>query len=155
MRFTIKSLMLVIAFSAGLLALYTQLLSTYIPPWLLAIPCLILLAGRCLWSWRYRRVAAIGFGGLSILINCLYVIASTYPDYMFMPVLKVAWIIVLLPMIGALGTAWAALATQNSAVHKRSPTTCWSLVVVLAILPEVTIATLWPLRLAFMVVSPG
>jgi hypothetical protein len=116
MRFTIKSLMLVVVFAAGLLALHVQFLAPYIELWILAIPCLILLVGRCLWYWRCRRVAALGFVILSILSNCLYVVASIYPDYMLMPALKIGWIIVLLPSIGVLGTVWINLSTHVHAI---------------------------------------
>ena len=155
MRFTLKTMMLCIAFAAGFLALYVQYLATYIPIWLLAIPCLILLVGRCLWFWRSRRIAALGFVGLSVLSNCLYVVASIYPDYMLLPLLNIAWMLVLLPSIGALGTAWTKLATHANAVGRRSPTLSWALVIVLATLPAVTISTLWPLHLAFLAFRPS
>jgi hypothetical protein len=81
-RFTLKSMMLCIACAAGFLTLYVQYLAAYIPFWLLAIPCLILLVGYCLWFWRCRRIAGIGFVGLSILSNCVYVVASIYPVWL-------------------------------------------------------------------------
>ena len=147
-------MMLCIVCAAGFLTFYVQYLVTYIPFWLLAIPCLILLGGRCLWSWRWRRIAAIGFVGLSILSNCLYVVASIYPDYMLMP-LYIAWMLVLLPSIGALGTAWIKLATHDNADPRKSPFISWALVIVLAILPGITISTLWPLHLAFLASRPS
>jgi hypothetical protein len=155
MTFTLKAMMLYIACAAGFLTLYVQYLATYIPFWLLAIPCLILLVGRCLWFWQCRRITAIGFVGLSILSNCLYVVASIYPDYMLMPLLTIAWMLVLLPSIGALGTAWTKLATHDKAGPRKSPFISWALVIVLAILPVVTISTLWPLHLAFFAFRPS
>ena len=150
MRFTIKGLMWVVAVAAGLLTFHVQFLATYFPVWILAIPCVFLLAGCCLWTWRCRRLATLGFGGVSILGNSLYALASICPDYMVAPMLKLGWIIVLLPAIGALGAAWAKRATENHASPRRSPFICWLLVVVLAILPAFTFSTVWPLRLAFL-----
>jgi hypothetical protein len=148
-------MMLCIACAAGYLTLYVRYLATDLPLWLLALPCLILLVGPCLWFWRCRRTAVIGFGGVSVLSNCLYVLASIYPDYMFMPLLKVAWMLVLLPLVGALGMAWTKLATHGNAVTRASPTMSWALVIVLAILPAVTISTVWPLHLAFLAFRPS
>jgi len=148
-------MMFCITCAAGFLTLYVQYLATYIPFWLLAIPCLILLGGRCLWSWRCRRVTAISFIGLSILSNCLYVVASIYPDYMLMPLLYIAWMLVLLPSIGTLGASWTKLATQDNEAPRKSPLRSWALVIVLAILPVVTISTLWPLHLAFLAFRPS
>jgi hypothetical protein len=148
-------MMLCIACAAGFLTLYVRYLATYVPIWLLALPCLILLVGPCLRFWRCRRFAAIGFFALSILSNCLYVVASIYPDYMLMPLLKIAWMLVFLPSMGALGTAWTKLATHGTSVPRRSPSISWALVIVLAILPAVTISTVWPLRLAFLAFRPS
>jgi hypothetical protein len=148
-------MMLYVACTAGILAVYVHYLAAFIPFWLLVIPCFILLAGHGLWSWRCRLTAAIGFGGLSVLSNSLYVLACINPDYMLMPLLNVAWMLVLLPAIGALGAAWAKLATQENAVRRRSPLVCWALVIVFAIMPALTFATVWPLRLAFLVFRPS
>jgi hypothetical protein len=155
MRFTLKNMMLYIAGAAGLLTLYVQCLATYIPFWVPAIPCLILLVGLCLWHWRCRQIVAIGFVGLSILSNCLYAVASLCPDYMLMLLLKVAWMLVLLPSIGALGAAWTKLGTHDNAVSRKSPCISLALVILLAILPAVTISTLWPLHLAFVAFRPS
>lgn len=147
--------MLCIACAAGFLTIYVRYLATYTPFWLLAIPCLILFVGHCLWIWRCRRIAAIGFVGLSILTNFSYVVASIYPDYMLMPLLKIAWMLVLFPLIGALGTAWTKIATHDNAASRKSPSIAWALVVVSAILPAVTISTVWPLHLAFLAFRPS
>jgi hypothetical protein len=147
-------MMFYVACSAGILA-YVRYLADYIPFWLLAIPCFILLAGLGLWCWQCRLIAAIGFGGFSVLTNSLYALACIYPDYMLMPLLKVAWMLVLLPVIGALGAAWAKLATEENAVRRKSPLVCWALVIVFANMPAVTFATVWPLHLAFLVFRPG
>jgi hypothetical protein len=155
MRFTVKTVMLYIALAAGLLTLYVRYLATYIPVWLLAIPCLILLVGHCLWFWRCKRIVAIGFGGLSILSNGCYVVASIYPDYMLIPLLNIAWMLVLLPSISALGMAWTKLAPHHNAVRRRPPSLSWALVIVVAVMPAVTISTLWPLHLAFLAVRPS
>ncbi len=155
MRFTLKTVMLSIALAAGFLTLYVRYLATYIPLWLLAIPCLILLVGCCLWFWRCRRIVAIGFGGLSVLSNGLYVVASIYPDYMLIPLLNIAWMLVLLPSIGALGLAWTKLATNDHAVRRRLPFISSALVIVVAIMPAVTISTLWPLHLTFLAFRPS
>jgi hypothetical protein len=148
-------MMLYIAGAAGFLTLYVRYLAAYIPFWLLAIPCAILFFGHCLWFWRCRQIAAIGFVGSSIVSNSLFVVASIVPDYMLMPLLKLSWMLVLLPSIGAVGTAWARLATGDNAVPRRWPSMAWALVIVLAILPAVTISTVWPLHLAFLAFRPS
>jgi hypothetical protein len=74
---------------------------------------------------------------------------------MLMPLLTIAWMLVLLPSIGALGTAWTKLATHDDAASRKSPSISLALVFVLAILPAVTISTLWPLHLAFLAFRPS
>ncbi len=155
MRFTLKRMMLWIAITAGLLAVHVQFLAAYVPFWSMAIPCLILVAGGCLSAWRFRRVALVGFVGLAILSNTLYTLASLYPDYMLRPALKIAWIMVVLPATGAFGAAWAKLATQAHATPRRSPWASWASVVVLAMTPGITVATVWPLHVAFLVYRPS
>jgi hypothetical protein len=150
MQFTLKNMMFWIAIAAGGLALYVQFLAAFFPLWSLAIPCSILVVGACLAAWRFRRVAAVGFIGLSILSNGLYALASLYPDYILRPALGLAWIMVLCPAIVAFGTAWAKLATRAYAIPKRSPWISWSLVVVMAVMPGLTLASVWPLHLAFL-----
>ncbi len=151
MRFTLKTMMLWVGVAAGLLAVYVQFLAAYVPLWSLAIPCAILVAGACLSAWRFRRLAAVGFVGIAILSNTLYALASLYPDYMLTPALRIAWFMAFLPAIGALGTAWAKLATQVDATPRRSPWVSWASVLVLAMMPGITLATVWPLHLAFLV----
>jgi hypothetical protein len=146
--------MLAIVVAAGLCASLAQLLTFQLPLWWMAVPCLFFLVGRWLWSWRCRRIAAAGFVGLSLVGNLLYVAAAIYPDYMLRPLLRFGWMVVLFPLIGALGVAWAYLATEANASPQRSPFGAWSLVVILAVMPEVTLATLWPLHLAFLAFRP-
>jgi hypothetical protein len=155
MKFTIKGLMLVVFLAAAFLALYTRFMASYIHLSLLAIPWLILLGGYCLWSWRCRRVSGIGFGGLAILINGLYALVSISPDYMLTPSLSMGWMLLFLPAIGGLGAAWAGLATDASATHRRPGFLCWALVVVSTLMPAMTISTVWPLRLAFLAYRPS
>ncbi len=147
--------MLAVLFVAGLLAVYVQFIAEHFPIWVLAIPRVILLVARGFWYWRCRRLAAAGFGGLSLLGNCSYVAATICPEYMLMPGLQLGWIIVLLPAIGALGAAWAKLATAQNAIPRRSPLVPWVLVVVLAMMPAITFSTVWPLRLAFLACRPS
>jgi hypothetical protein len=155
MRFTIKSLMLVVAFAAGLLALYVRFLAAYFPPWILAIPSTIAFVAYGLWCWRCRRVAAFGFVGSAILSNCLYAVASIYHDYMLMPALMFAWLLIFLPLVGASGIVWAKLTNDADGNPRRSPFWSRALVVVSTIMPGVTLATDWPLRLAFLASRPS
>jgi hypothetical protein len=152
MRFNIKNLMVAIALVAVLLVIPTKL---RVPICVMAIPCTISLIAWQIWSGRYRRVALVGFGGLSILINVLYAITTIIPDYMIVSALALGWTIVFLPSIGAMGTAWACLATREDATPRRSRPLFWGLVVLSAMMPMITLATLWPLRLAFLVIRPS
>ena len=159
MRFPIKYLMAIVAVAAVLLTLLVRLRASGVPLLLLPIPFLILLvillATWPLWSLPYRRVAAIGFVGTSILSNLLCTVAATYADYMLNPLLLATALIVGLPVVGAFGVAWARLATQENATPRRRPLATWALVVGSAVMPAVTLWTLWPLRLAFCAVRPG
>jgi hypothetical protein len=74
---------------------------------------------------------------------------------LLMLLLKIAWVIVLFPLIVALGSAWAKFVTAENSVRRRSPSVSWAVVAVLAIMPAVTIATVWPIRLAFLVLRPS
>jgi hypothetical protein len=151
MRFTLKTMMLWVGVGAVALAVYVQFLAAHVPLWSLVIPCAILVAGACLSAWRFRRLAAVGFVGTTILSNTLYGLASLYPDYMITPALRIAWFMVVLPAIGVCGAAWAKLATQANATPRRSPWVSWPSVLVLAMMPGIVLATLWPLHLAFLV----
>jgi hypothetical protein len=139
--------MLAVVVAAGLLALPAV-------GWIFAFPCLALLVARWLWLRRYRRGTAFGFGGLAILGSVLYVVAGTYPDYMLLPALFIGWWVVILPTIGGLGVAWADLATRDDAIPRRSWLVPCVSVVALAFMPLVTLVSLWPVRLAFLVVKP-
>ena len=140
-----------VAIAAGFLGAYARYLSSYVPIWSLVIPGLILFAGACLSFWRFRLLAAVGFTGLSVLANGLYAVAGLYPDYMIIPALWIGWVLVLLPALAGLGWAWARLATGVEAIPRRSSKKSWALVAVLAMMPAITLATVWPLRLAFLV----
>ena len=143
---------LVVVMALVYLALDVLYSSASLPIWVLAIPFLIF--GSCLWPRKSRRLAAFGFGGLSILSNCFYVMASINPSYWLTPALIFLRRIAVLPAISALGTGWARIAIRADAKPRRSPFAAWALVVVLAIMPAISLLTLWPLRLAFLLCRP-
>jgi hypothetical protein len=104
---------------------------------------------------RGQTIAAIGFWALSIPISLAYAAFCVAPDYYIVLLLLVACGVVVLPVVGGFGIAWASLATQDGGPLRRSPARAWYAVVALTLMPLVTILTYWPLRLAFLATRPN
>jgi hypothetical protein len=103
---------------------------------------------------RGQTITAIGFWSLSIPANLAYAAFCVAPDYYIVLLLLVACGVVVFPLVGGLGIAWASLATQDGGTQRRSPARAWCAVVALTLMPAATILTYWPLRLAFFATKP-
>jgi hypothetical protein len=146
-RFTIRSLMIVVAILAGLLALPDGLREVAA---VLLLPCLALFSAWRLLLGGHRRLAAIGFWSLAILANVLFVAFCAFPG-MLSFALFLLWLFVLLPTIAGFGATWAILATRESVVPHPSRQLAWMWVIALAVMPGVTAWTIWPFRLVFLI----
>lgn len=150
-RFTIRSLMIVVAIAAVLMAFRAY--------W--AVLAFAVVFGSPGFAWAVlivrqgnRRAAAIGFWGPAIGVNLLYAAACTAPGGLLGTFLLIVWLSVFGPTIACIGVAWARLATRKTAVPRRSRAAAWSAVVGLLLMPCMTVSTLWPLRLAFLRARP-
>ena len=115
-RFTIGSLMIAVAVVAGLLALP---IAGAVGLLVLCIPCLALIGAQWFVFRGHRRLAAIAFWGLAILINALYVVSCLAPDYYLLMPLFLGWIVIAGPVIGGVGEAWARLLTRRARRRAR------------------------------------
>lgn len=151
-RFTIRGLMIAVAAVAILMSLTVG--------WVLFVGVLGLvfaaLAGAEWVEHRgHRRAAAIGFWVSALLVNGLYASACTAPDDVLSALLLVVWLFIFAPTIGRIGMAWARLATEETAVPRRSPGMAWTAVIGLTLMPCLAVSTYWPLHLAFAVARPA
>jgi len=154
-RFTIRTLMIVVAISAGILGVY----QTFGGPGLL-IACFGLsyigVIGN-LWSMfrDFRRLSALCFGIAAALANVGCFLGCVYFLSMSVIVLmSLVWLVPFPIMLGA-GASWAAKATHRNAVPRRSALVAWPLVLGLAFAPLTILLTHWPLRLAFQISRPA
>lgn len=154
MRFNIRNLMLAVAVVAVLLAIQIGLLAYHVHLWALAIPCLFPALGWRLWRRGRRRIAAIGFIVLSASINLAYMVACLYFDYMINRTLWLTGLVIFVPAIASVGAAWAGLACREGVTPRMLPSP-WTIVTLSATTPFLTLATLWPLHLAFFVIRPS
>ncbi len=119
------------------------------------LPCLAIIGAQWLEFRGDRHLAAIGFWTLATLTNFLYAASCVAPDVFLLGPLFLGWLIIVAPTVGALGRAWARLATRKGAAPRRSHAAAWLSVIALCLLPLVTLLTFWPLRLGFLLVRPG
>jgi hypothetical protein len=138
--------MILVAIAAALLALPDGL---RVVAAVLSLPCLALFTAWRLLLGGHRRLAAIGFWGMSTLANVLFVAVCAFPGILSFA-LFVLWLFILLPSIAGFGAAWAILATRGEGVTRRSNQLTWMLVIALAVMPGVTAWTVWPFRLEFL-----
>ncbi len=156
-QFTIQGFMIVVAVVALPLAL--------LPVWalvlvlvaaVLLIPTLIGVAfSRWLLARERRRLAAISFWGLAILVNTLYAACCIIPHFLLLAMLAWGWLLVCLPLMIGFGSTWTILSTRAGAVRGRSPILIKTCVIGAAMAPALTMGTLWPLYLAFFVSQPS
>ena len=145
-RFTIRSLMIVVAIMAALLALpdgWREVAAV------VSLPCLALFTAWRLLLGGHRRLAAIGFWSLSILANVLFAALCVFPESSRVA-LFLLWFFILLPTIAGFGATWAILVTRGVVVTRYSRQAVWILVITLAVMPGVTAWSAWPFRLVFL-----
>ncbi len=152
-RFTIWSFVVAIAVLGVLLA--------FVPvndliPWAIvfAPTCLVALLSRWLVLRDRRRLATILFWSAAIPINIGYAGCCAMPTIELTFHLWLGWSLAALPLVVTLADAWALLATRQGTPRGRSWILLGPCVFALAILPSITLSTLWPLRAAFFVSKP-
>jgi hypothetical protein len=156
-RFTILRLMAVVA----LVAVFRWLLrqpdgmpfAVALGGGVLALTCWAVVRGRC-------RPAAVSFGASVVVANglvaplCVYCHGSGWPGVY-------VGLFCGIPMALGFGIAWAVAATRRDTPRARSPRVLRAPLFVLllavsaAVTPLITLWTLWPLRVAFLVSSPA
>ncbi|MFI5456748.1 MAG: hypothetical protein ACHRXM_14980 [Isosphaerales bacterium] len=154
-RFTIRTLMIVVAISAGILALY----QTFGGPGLLMACFGLSYIGLIgvLWSMfrGFRRLSALCFGIAAALANVGCFLVCVYRQGIDRVLLmSLVWLVPIPIMLGA-GVAWAVNATHRNAVPRRSALVAWPLVLGLGLAPLPIMLTRWPLRLAFELSRPA
>lgn len=150
-RFTIGRVMVAIAVVAALLSLPVQLSVIIIA---FSIPCVAVGVAPLLVDRRRLRLAAYAFWGMAIPINCLTALSCITPNSNLLLPIFLGLLVVGIPWIAALGTAWAILFARQRSVSPRTRDGAGMAVFFLAILPIVTLWTFWPLHLAFLIVRP-
>jgi hypothetical protein len=151
-RFTIGHLMVATAAAAALTALPPVLSLILI---VLAIPCLSVPVAWWLVSRQERRLAGFGFWSLAALTNLVVVIECIAPDDDSLALSFVVSLFIAIPTIAALGSAWAALMVRDDTVRRADRHAAGYWVLLMGALPLLTLATLWPLHVAFFFVEPG
>jgi hypothetical protein len=167
-RMTTRRMMVAVAIAAGLLSLQRLMSAIVVEAGLLTppdaarlsllapvVPCLAWALARRLVSRGHRRLAACGFAALAILINVSYAAVCSFTSQWCQAALLVGWLFLVLPTLANLGAAWTALATRDDAHPRRSPRRAWLAVVALTAMPMVTILSLWPIRLSFLIARPA
>jgi hypothetical protein len=151
-RFTIRSLMIVIAAAAVLMALPG---GWAVLAGMASFICLAFAVGVWVERRGHRRLAAVGFWAPAILINVLYAAACLTPILMLSNALLVAWLVFFAPVIGRFGVSWALLATRETAAPRRRAGRVWAAAVGLTLLPSLTVLSFWPLLLGFALARPA
>lgn len=151
-QFTILSGMIVVAVTAGLLAVALS------PIWLVVAFGLLYIAliGVLWWMFRsFRRLSAICFGVGVASVSTLSTALCIYRLNMGGALLMFLGWFWAFPIVISTGVAWASAATRRTARPHRSPLLAWPLVLVLSLLPLSMLLTFWPFRLAFLVSRPA
>jgi len=154
-RFTIRSLMVAVAISAGILALY----QTFGGPGLLIACFGLSYIGfiGVLWSMfrGFRRLSALCFGIAAALANvgcflgCVYFLSMAGLVFM-----SLIWLVPF-PIMVCAGVTWAVKTTHRNASPRRSALVAWPLVLGLGFAPLTMLLSHWPLRLAFQLSRPA
>lgn len=150
-RFTIRSLLIAIAVIAGLLALPDD---CRIVGFALSFPCLAIVYAQWLHAHGQLRTAGLWFWTLAIVINALYTACSAFPGIHFV-LLWLAWLFLVLPILGSFGIAWARLNSEGDGEPGLSTARAGLSVFALTLLPLATIWTAWPSQLIFLMAKPG
>ncbi len=146
-RFKIRSFLIAVAILAGLLALPGGLRALAA---ILSLPCLALFTASRLEQGEHHLLAAIGFWGLAIPVNVLFVALCADPGILSV-VLFYLWLIVILPTLAGFGWTWAVLEIRRWGAPHPLWRLAWAWVIALVVMPGVTAWTVWPFRLKFLV----
>jgi hypothetical protein len=152
-RITIARLMIAVAVVAVMLALPVAVFGVVIA---LSIPCLSTVGARWLVFRRRRRLAAFSFWVAAAITNVFVAFFCITPNMnsTAFSLVPVALLVIAAPTILAFGTAWIVLSIGDEAIAPTPRAVPGFSVLVLAVLPIVTLWTLWPLNLAFAVARP-
>jgi hypothetical protein len=102
-----------------------------------------------------RLLAAVSFWAVALSANALYAGCCIAPDSYLLVGLVLGWAVIVLPAIVSFGTAWAVLGARARAVPRRSVDVSAPAVFLLAMLPILTLGTMWPLRIGFLAARPA
>lgn len=149
MRVNIRSLMIAVAVVAlGLAMMKVRSLLAFVPLVVSALGAPVLV-------WRGRlRTAGWGFAITAVAANVVYVGGCVAPDRYRKVILIAAWLLVVIPVCGGLGAAWAMLVTRRGASRGRAGWIANLVVLIATCLPLTAIWTDWPLYLAFRLARP-
>jgi len=93
------------------------------------------------------RRATTAYVLVAVATNLIYAILCARPDFYVLTVLILGLILVI-PLNFTVGGTWAEVAAG-------SRQGAWVFVVLVALLPLLTLCTLWPLRLSFLIAKPA
>ncbi len=150
-RFTIRGLMIAVIVAALAMALPG---ASRVVVAALGVPCLALFAARWLFWRGRRRIAGFCFWGPGLVANVLYIALTIVPGEYMPFLLGIAWFVLVGPSLAGFGVTWAILGAAEGVSRRRSAL-AWCSVFLLSIMPYVTAATVWPLRLAFLAARPA
>lgn len=157
-RFTIRSLMIAVAVSAGLLALPVRWgvfsLQLGILALALSPPVLAVLYAGWLHANGHLRIAGRFFWISAIATNVLYVTSCAFPGF-HVVMLVAAWFLYALPTLGGFGMAWATLTEGGGGGHQATTSRAWLAVIALTMIPLATAWTAWPSYLRFLMARPA
>jgi hypothetical protein len=151
-QFTLRGLMIAVGVATVLLALARVPVGFMLA---LILVASALLAGACWELVRGRRRRAAWYFGVSAAAgNGLVTLNCTYLPNLLGFILMFFVSLFAIPAMISFGAALAIAVTNRDANPRRSPYVAWPLVLALAFAP-LTMLTLWPLRLAFLVSQPA
>lgn len=150
-RFTIGNLMIAIAVVAVLLALPAVVAAIAMA---LSLPWLCWIGARWLISRQHQCLAAMSFWSLATLINVVVAWACIAPNPRSYGLVFLVVVVIAIPMTVTLGRAWVLLLTSEEEVPASCREAAAFSVFLAAVLPILTLWTLWPLHVAFLVARP-
>jgi hypothetical protein len=152
-RFTIRSLMIIVAVVAALLAPLKGWIGLAITL-VLAMPLFAHLGVSWLVFRGERRVAALAFWGAATLINVVYAVLCMRPNRDLVMPLCLIWLFFIAPTLISCGVAWGFLATRPSAIPRRPALPVWLAVALLTVMPVLAPLTFWPRHLTSVPMWP-
>jgi hypothetical protein len=166
MRFSIRSIMIVVAVVALILATladegpladaigYLIQESGWPPLTVVSLLSFYFFGSQLLVIQGWRRLSEAVFRILAALANMVYAVSCIAPRVHIYQNLWIGWLMVVWPTMTGLGWAWTVLATREGLVPRRLGPVMWLSVLILPLLPMVTLMSGWPLRIAFLAARP-